>query len=272
VKGTFIVFILLLFNILSSAYGQQVSGEFKLSGNVMDSLSKAPVAFCHIYNESTRKGTVSDSLGNFSTYVTVGDTLAFLALGYFGKIKIIKSLNEPISEIFLNQKIYEIEDVTIGNSFPQTYPEFKKKFLALELKKNTLLPDIPKFDKYKTPMLLDTNVINSAGFMIMHPVSGLYYRFSKEEQSKRMVMYLKEQELKQPAVDAKYNRNIVSEITGLTGDDLTNFMGYCNFNFWVLYKAAPYEIAEMITRKFNLYKNCCYHPAETKNQVIPQKE
>jgi hypothetical protein len=265
VKGIYFALIVLFLCFLPTVHGQQNQRGFLLSGSIVDSLSKKPIAFCHVYNESTRKGTVSDSMGNFSTFVTVGDTLAFLALGYFGKIKLVKSPNEPITQIFLNQKIYQIEDVTIGNTFPKTYPEFKKEFLALELKKNTLLPDLPKFDRYKTPMLLDTNVIDKAGFMIMHPVSGLYYRYSKEEQSKRMVMYLKEQALKQPAVDAKYNRNIVSEITGLKDAELTNFMGYCNFNFWLLYKAAPYEIAEMITRKLNLYKNCCYHPAETQN-------
>ena len=95
--------------------------------------------------------------------------------------------------------------------------------------------------------------------MIMHPVSGLYYRFSKEEQSKRKLQYLEEQELKQADVDDKYNRELISEITGLKENDLINFMGYCNFSFNYLYNATPLEIVEAIHLKFEEFKKCCYH-------------
>lgn len=234
---------------------QKITKGFTVSGIVIDENSGKAVSFCHIYNESRRKGFISDSTGRFNSYTSVGDTLVFIVLGYFGKTYKIQINDTLPFYIKLTPRTYEIGAVSIG--IPRNYSGLKTAILDFDTRKNKPMPELPEYNPFIRPLLLDTNVIYKPGFMIMHPVSGIYYRFNKEEKSKRQVRYLQEQELKQPLVDDKFNRNFVSRITGLTGDDLNNFIGYCNFSFNYLYNATPLEIVEAIDRKYNEFKKCC---------------
>lgn len=255
-------FLFLLVN-LSEISAQKNTKVYIISGTVLNSTSSRPITFCHIYNESQRRGFISDSSGKFNSQAQNGDTIAFIALGYFGKTYVIQSGDTLPLKIKLEPRTYEIEAVTVG--IPRTYSELKEAILTLDVNKGKAMSDLPKYNPYIRPQLLDTNVLNKPGFMIMHPVSGLYYKYNKEEISKRNVRYLQEQELKQPAVDAKYSREFVSKLTGLTGDDLNNFIGYCNFSFNYLYEATPLEIVEAIHRKYDQFLKCCYGKTENRN-------
>ncbi len=224
---------------------------------LIDSLSKKPVPYAHIYNESQRHGSISDSSGRFSVYGESGDILAFIALGYLGKkykISAIDSLKEKY--IYLTINTFQIEEVTIES--PGTYKQFKNSFIEVNPREGLPMQDLPQFNKYKTPEMLDTNEISKLGFKIAHPVTALYYNNSKEEKSKRKVWYLEQQKLKQGTVDEKYNHEIVSKETGFEGNDLINFMGFCNFSFNYLYESTPGEIIDRIHERKKAYLECCY--------------
>lgn len=229
--------------------------------NIVDSATFGPIAYTHIYNESHRQSYIANSGGRFSFSATVGDTLAIMAMGYQAKVYTIKATDTfHLVTISLKQQAYEIEAVRVD--FPKTYQEFKKAFLLVDLEKGRPMPELPKFNPYKTPILLDTTVFPSRGFYLS-PVTALYNKYSKEVQSQRKVWYLEQQELRQLSVDKKYNRELVTEITGFVGDDLINFMGYCNFSFNFLCKSTPLEIVETIYGRYNTYLNCCYKKMDT---------
>jgi len=263
VKGKFLIVVTFLCISIPNALPQHVLKDFNFTCTVNDALSNRPVAFCHIFNESRRHGFIADSLGKSHSIVYPGDTLVFIALGYLGKTYIIQLDDTIPTKIRLTPRTYEIEAVTIG--IPRTYSELKEAILAVDVDKGKPMSELPEYNPYIRPQLLDTNVLNKAGFMIMHPVSGLYYRFNKEEKSKRMVRYMQEQELKQSTVDAKYSREFVTELTGLTGTDLNNFIGYCNFSFNYLYEATPLEIVEAIYSRYDEFKKCCIGNKNDKN-------
>ena len=53
-------------------------------------------------------------------------------------------------------------------------------------------------------------------------------------------------------IQHKYNRDIVSELTGLQGDELLDFMMYCRFNYYDLVRWSDEQIREKIrTNYFN---------------------
>ena len=62
------------------------------------------------------------------------------------------------------------------------------------------------------------------------------------------------QEEKQRIIDKKYNREIIYKITRLPEDELTDFMGFCNFSTEYLLNATEYEILVKIEEKFREYK------------------
>ncbi len=249
------LYIFLLGSIFSfSISGQDRASSFILRGKIQVETSGEPVAFAHIYNESRKFGLISDMSGHFVTKVKYGDTLAVTAIGYYGKVHIVSSPLDSIIE--LKPMVYEIEEVSV--KVPLDYTRFKKAFLDVELDKEKLsfADELPKYNPYQK--IMSANSDEGPGFSISSPMSSLYSKYSKREISKWKVLYLQQQQLKQPAVDKKYNRELVAEITGFSDYALTHFMGWCNFSFNYLYQATPLQIVEAIHLKYVEYMNCCY--------------
>ena len=130
--------------------------------------------------------------------------------------------------------------------------------MELEAQKDVPMAELPKYNPYIRPKLLDTNYLYSGAFKFNHPISSYYYKHNKDEQAKRKVRYLQEQQLLQSEVDAKYNHNIVASITGFKGDTLLNFILYCNFRFNYLYNSTELQIIEEIEHKKLLFIQHCY--------------
>ena len=249
----FLPFIGLFF--LTSLVGQD--NFFYLKGKVLDISNQDPVPYCHVYNESRRKGKITDTSGVFFIQASVGDTLAFLSMSFLGHTYIVKEADKTrLAQFMLRPRYYEIEEVEF--TMPGTYQGFQEKFLEIDPQKNKPMKELPKYNPYIRPKLLDTNYIYSGSFRVWHPVSGFYYKHNKEEQSKRKVRHLQEQQLLQPIVDAKYNKGIVSQATGFVGDTLLNFILYCSFSFNYLYESTQYEILLEVERRKKLFIQHCY--------------
>lgn len=229
----------------SKESGDQMMQE----GFVIDSSTGQPISFVHILNESTRRGYITDSTGKFQISIKHGDTLVFISLGYMGKVIIVDSLFHDVS---LLPRTYKIDEVSIQGI--RSYEQFKRDFLQIELEEKRKIQGLPEGKPIDIPILLDTNYIHSDAFLVFHPLSYLYYNFSKEEKSKRKVFYLERREGEQIIIDRKYNRNLVHKITGLEGDELTNFIGFCNFSHQFLLYATELDIVNKINEKFSAFK------------------
>lgn len=255
----YIIGIILFYGTLG--FSQQTS-YMRVSYKLIDEYKKKAIPYAHIYNETKRFGAIADSVGNFTISASKGDTLILMALGYLGTHYQVKESDfDTLTFLKLLPRTYDIEPVNV--TMPQSYESFKQSFMKADADKEKVIEELPTHNSYKTPYLLDTNITHTTGFRIFHPVSGLYYRFSKVEKSKRKVWYLQQQELRQREVDEKFNREMASQITGYTGDELTKFIGFCNFSFNYLLEAIPYDIILAIEKKQKEYHQCCYDKDNT---------
>jgi len=244
----FFCFVIIFRFLLST--GMSRSCEPKIwKGIVVDSVTDSPLSFVHILNESTRRGYISDSSGKFSIECSSGDTLVFISLGYLGKVIIVDILEQ---EVQLVPRIYSIDEVSIQTY--RSYEQFRHDFLKVQPEKDLEIKGLPRGKPIDVPVLLDTNQIQSPAFLLFHPLSFLYYNFSKEEKSKRKAFYLERRKGEEIVVQGKFNREIIHQITGLEGDDLTNFIGFCNFSHEFLYESTELEIVNKIYEKFDAYK------------------
>jgi hypothetical protein len=134
-----------------------------------------------------------------------------------------------------------------------SYPDFKRKFLALEFKDPMLDLHLPKA-KGGTPKMLDPNFINSLGFLINSPISFFYCNFSKEEQSLRKAYALNADMPNRRCIDAKYNKEKVQLWTGLKDKELTKFVMFCNFDDAYLLRANEYDLIDNILKKLTEFK------------------
>ena len=85
-----------------------------------------------------------------------------------------------------------------------------------------------------------------------------------------MVSYEEEVE----RVQQKYNREVVSEITGLTGNDLLDFMMYCRFSYYDLVRWSDEQIREKVRALYFNYQydkiNIEYEKIENELKALHQ--
>lgn len=232
--------------------GALIAQEGEFSGYLMDCESKLPVVAAVMHNESTRRAYVTNEDGRFSFEASPGDTLAIMSLSYEYLIYYVSGDSIAANDtICLKPRIYDIPEAMI--TLPSTYKGFKKAVLDYQPPEK-LIPELPTANTHKTPALLDTNYLSNWGMAVTSPASFFYYKFSKREKSNRKAYYAMKRFEQQNRVDQKFNRELITELTGLEGDSLTNFIGYCNFSHNYLFSASQLEIIQQIALKFEKYQ------------------
>ncbi len=239
--------LLLLVSLL--LHPQTKDSTITLHGSLYDSKDFSPVEFAHIINLNRPYATISDSSGYFKIKMNMEDTLHITSIGYEDKYV---SYNQKAPAIFksipLNQKTYDIESIEITPW--KTYRDFKNKFISLELddsrkKVHPLiwegLPRKPIDAEPEEPGILN-------------PVSFLYDLFSGDREERTKYNEILSRETKQRRIRSKYNKEIVSNLTGLKGEELEKFMDFCNFTEQELLNRKAYEILEEVKQKYKVFK------------------
>jgi hypothetical protein len=134
-----------------------------------------------------------------------------------------------------------------------SYADFKRKFLALEIKDYVTNLHLPKA-RGGTPQLLDPNFISSVGFLINSPISFFYYNLSKQEQTMRKLYAINAYAPNRRYIDSRYNREKVQLWTGLKDDELTKFVLFCNFDDSFLLNTSEYDLIDAVLKKLSDFK------------------
>ncbi|MFT5640214.1 MAG: hypothetical protein ACI9A7_000311 [Cyclobacteriaceae bacterium] len=232
----YILSIFLLFVNAAQSQGQ-------LHGSLLDSTTNEIIPFAHIRNVTLQVMTVSDHLGKFQIVANVQDTIIFSSVGYQRLGWIVKE------DYFHREKTYRLpidtillKDVTINSML--TEERFKKAILNYEPEDNGFWyhgMETPKPDNDPT---LSENFMKHPLAFVAHPLSAFYYRFSKQEKEKRKYHQVSQQSSIKERVGKKFTRTWVTEVTALTGDELTNFIAYCDFSLDYLDNTPFYIIQE----------------------------
>jgi hypothetical protein len=249
---------LLLLLFVLTDLGSLKAAQIFIEGFVVDSLTGKGIPNVQVYNETKRESSFTLNSGYFKISGSLKDTLAIVALGYYGKAW-IPALNNfrDGQKIYLTRRIYEIDPITI-NILPENYNKFKKAFLEVKPDQGLIIEGLPSPVPKMVPDLLDTNVLkkvfiadNGAAAI---PLTYIYNLYSKEEKSKRKVLYLKQEQKEQVSIDQKFNKELINKVTGLDGEEITSFIDFCNFSHRFLYESSDYEIVEAVHTKFEEYQ------------------
>ncbi|MFO8236056.1 MAG: carboxypeptidase-like regulatory domain-containing protein [Bacteroidales bacterium] len=245
----FVLFI--LFSGIDALNAQERDSLITIMGNLYDKKTLKPIEYAHIINTTNYFATISDTSGNFKIDAFPGDTLLITSIGYENE----KFVNDRKHQTFvfesipMSDKTYSIEKVEITPW--GTYNDFKEKFFNLE----TVNPrdEIhPLFwDGIQEPP--DTVIPHEPN--IGNPISLIYSLLSKEGKSKRKLKELQIEKTIQKKIRSKYNQKIVSEITGLEGEEVIRFMEFCNFSDEYLLETSKYDILERVKEKYQHYKD-----------------
>jgi len=232
-----------------------------LAGNVFDGVTFFPIHEANIYNFSSKKYSFTDKDGNFEIFARLGDTIVVSKPIY--KQALIEITREMMDgnffDIALFYKVIVLKEVNIF-ALPRTYEAFKKDFVDVNFTnfnrrlEGTILSDQDRI-AYNTRSggLLDL-IPGKVGQAIASPITALYNAFSRKVKLDRLHQELIDNQEEIDKLPLKYNRELVSSLTELQGDELLNFMVFCRFSYYDLIRWSPEFIISQIKRKYDDYQ------------------
>jgi hypothetical protein len=252
-----LVVALLLLLLISSqrVAGQVDSISYKLFyGKIIDDSMEYTLPSVHLWNESTRRGTISDDSGAFSIGVRNQDTIVFSAIGYDSYIMVVSSPLTKTEIIRLKPKIYEIDEVVVRRF--SSFESFIYQVVHIDLPdtKTTEMREYIQATSTAAALeaererVIDDKLETGRFGYISHLGGGLDPAKAFKEVTIR-------QKKKEQIINAKFNRELVGDITQLDGDELTEFIALCDFSDAYLYETDLYTIIEDLYAIFQDYQS-----------------
>jgi hypothetical protein len=234
----------MLFISVPYAFGQVDGSRLRaFSGRIIDDSLEHAVPAVHVWNESTRMGSISDASGEFSIRAGNQDTLVFSAIGYLSEVLVVPASMDQTLEVRLKPQTYEIEEATIRRF--SSYESFLYQVVHLDLPESSLKDMTESMQITLTAAALEADrervvkdKLETGRFGYITPLGrGLDPAKAFKEKTSLL-------EKRQRVIHAKFNRELVGDITHLEGDDLTAFIAHCNFSDEYLYNTDLYTIME----------------------------
>ncbi|QSE95885.1 carboxypeptidase-like regulatory domain-containing protein [Fulvivirga lutea] len=243
------IFLFLLILVIPSiAFSQQ--SKIELVGEIIDAETKDAVPYVHIINKHTQEGVASNTEGRFWIRINPGDTLLFSAIGFETYQFVINervTTDKMLVTIALSQATLELESVKVF-AYKDEYA-LKRAILDAEVpmedeKKGIELPGF-----YYGPR---KEWKNSAFTSPLTAIAGV---FSKENKERKLLAQAEKNTHQFQQLEAKYNEQVVKEITGLPDDKIEDFMEFCVIDRGFIEKATEYEITVVIHQCLTDFKN-----------------
>jgi len=248
-------FIFLIFPFFSHA-----QHRILLKGSVFDGVTFFPISNANIYNFNTKQYSFTDKDGFFNILVAKGDSLIVSKPIYKQNISVITQniIDNKTLDIAIFFKTIALKEVIIY-ALPPTYEKFKKDFVNVHLKdinKTIEGTSLTQEDRVNADYSSEygVNVLNVLPKGFSSPISYLYDKYSKKKKLERLYSELIDNKEEADNLPLKYNRDLVSALTGLVDDDLLNFMTFCRFSYYDLIRWSPEYIISQVKKKFDDYQ------------------
>jgi hypothetical protein len=233
--------------------GQEDSTSYKVfSGNIIDDSLEYALPSVHIWNESTRSGSISDDSGSFSIWVRNQDTIVLSAIGYYSIVMVVSPSLTKTEVLRLKPKKYEIDEVVIRRF--SSYESFIYQVVHLELPDSKTAEMREYIQATSTTAALEADRERA----IKDKVERFGYITPLGKGIDRAKVFKEEmlrQKKREQIISAKFNRELVGDITHLDGDELTEFIAMCDFSEDYLYETDLYTIIEDLYAIFHGYQS-----------------
>ena len=192
-------------------YAQRV--DTKLTGIVYDSLTRLPLAYVTVINQSTNIGATTDENGGFKLTANPGDSILFTILGYSRKKRIVGS-NELAMIIFLREFALTLKPVTIYGSFK---PEGSDKWKSV----------------IEMPRVFHNPAGPGSGYVVETfgpgiSIGGLLSRMSKSEKERKKLNTIRDKakrsEVYQDVIVSEETKNFFQKTFSMTDPEYDKFI------------------------------------------------
>jgi hypothetical protein len=218
-----------------------------------------PVPACHVINLNSHAGDVTDSLGIFCLPVSPGDSLLVSNIAYRDTVVRLEGMG-PERIILIRHIYYPLEEARIFE-WGATYGDFRQAIIHMP-DQQTLGESmgLPRQDPDYIPFDMNESYLKSTNFLIHSPLSYLYYNLSRKEKSRRWVFWQGKDREGHEAFETIVSPESLSEVTGLEGEELLEFMSYLFQRMVCDFKCSEIDIYEEIYSHWEVYRNIVPSP------------
>lgn len=249
-KWTLLLLLLML-------YGVGMAQTKKLVGTVYNSSGIVPIVGCQVHNLNTGVYVFGDDNGRFIMSVSVNDSLVISHSGYSQSLVVIdnRDYSRGRKDIILYHKAFMLPNFTCYGLNP-SYEGFKRDVATVKLPdsyKNIDDVHLTKEERRNATYTEEApNILKNT--KLASPITWLYSTFNKKEKMRRLYYEMEGYGEEVQQVQLKYNRELVSEITGLQEPELLDFMVYCHFSYYDLIRWSREKIIDEVRTKFYEYQ------------------
>ncbi|RYE27212.1 MAG: hypothetical protein EOP42_19555, partial [Sphingobacteriaceae bacterium] len=218
-------------------FGKLQAQENQTQGIIFDQNTKERIARVLVSNNRTKANTFNNLKGEFKIAAQLNDVLIFSKTGYFNDTVKITSLQSL--PVYLKRSSIVLREVTIKDSVLNA----QKKLEATKQEFNRIYGSIADKD-------LLTVGANGAGIGI----DALYNMLSRRGRNATKLRGIIDRDYKANVVDARFNPIIVGAITGLKGEQLTNFMYRYRPDYNMVVFLNDYDFIAYIKSCYNRFR------------------
>ncbi|MEJ2004909.1 MAG: carboxypeptidase-like regulatory domain-containing protein [Cyclobacteriaceae bacterium] len=210
----------------------------QIEGEIREAVSGDPVPYVHIINSTSGLGTVSNTEGRFWIRMKPADTVLFSAIGYETYAFMLRpdqrSQRIRIS-IEMNTSTQVLKPV---NVFAYRDEEsLKQAIIDMDPGPG------PEDTKIAIPGVRSVPMNANPSISMGGPISFFYNKFSRKAKADKKLQDDIASYDYRKVIKAKYNEQIVMELTGLPEDEVEKFMKFCKIEEAFVADATEYEIA-----------------------------
>jgi len=239
-KAKSLLFLLVVFCFLNSQ-AQENGRQSVLKGHIFSADGITEIPYVQVVNLKRNTGSSSSERGYFSISASIGDSLEFSSIGYEKGYFEITDF-DPGLKIYLIPKIYDLKGVEV-NAY-RSEKQFRQDFVILRIPpEDKPKINLPTLSKYEVNSGLASRGV---GLTFGGPITALYKQFSTEAKELRKVEAFQQKYKLQKVYDVKYNKDLISKVTGLHGEDLDLFLKFCDLPQQFVLASNEYEIVVAI--------------------------
>jgi len=213
------------------------SQEKTIAGIVFDKQNKFRVAKVVVKNINTGESVYDNLNGVFSINAEIGDMLVFSKAEYFDDTVKVES-HVPIA-VYMSKPPNQLKEVTIRDTADKT-PE--KKLAATRQEYSRAYGHLANKDPFS---------IGSMGAALS--IDALWNTVSREGKDAAKTRAYIERDYHEDVIDYRFNRKLVSRITGLQDKKLTDFMQKYRPGYYFVLNASDYEFVNSIKTNYKRY-------------------
>lgn len=224
-----ILFVLLIIPIISLA---QPCDRVWLNGKVTDTLEKQVFYNLMVVNCTSGRGVFGQPDGSFGVYVKANDSIALSIKGYHMIGFRIKpdSLCQYRANFIADVRARELDEVIIKPL--KTVQQIKEERSALALRETRTITGLEAFQS---------------------PITALYERFSRKEQSKQKVAEMQYKDSQERIVQELLRLYVAYDVIKLSDEEFLDFISFLSIDPDFLRTASDIELITFIKDKLEHY-------------------